>query len=71
MNFLKVNSPYFVISLMCFSGNTDLCKWCLINPKELAAYPCYHLAICRPCAQLTNSCPMCGIEAEAFFKLYM
>lgn len=50
--------------------DSDLCKWCLINRKEIAIYPCMHLAVCRPCTQWISSCPICNIDAETFVKLY-
>ncbi|CAF1028763.1 unnamed protein product [Adineta steineri] len=52
-------------------NNVNVCKWCLINPKELVVYSCQHRAVCKSCAQVINTCPVCGIVAKVFMTIPM
>ncbi|CAF1063665.1 unnamed protein product [Adineta steineri] len=52
-------------------NDVNLCKWCLINPNELVVYSCNHRAICKSCAPVINTCPVCGIVAKAFMTIPM
>ncbi|CAF0933130.1 unnamed protein product [Adineta steineri] len=53
------------------TNDVSLCKWCLINPNELIVYSCNHRAVCKSCAQVINTCPVCGIVAKAFMTIPM
>ncbi|CAF0990961.1 unnamed protein product [Adineta steineri] len=53
------------------ANDVSLCKWCLINPNELIVYSCNHRAVCKSCAQVINTCPVCGIVAKVFMTIPM
>ncbi|CAF4710808.1 unnamed protein product, partial [Rotaria socialis] len=49
----------------------DLCRWCLTNSKEIAAYPCMHLTSCTSCSKIVNTCILCDKKPQSFFRLYV
>ena len=47
-----------------------LCVVCLVEPADHVLLPCGHVCVCKRCAALVKTCPMCRADVSERKRVY-
>ena len=51
-------------------GSHKLCVFCLVEPADHVLLPCGHVCVCKSCAALVTTCPMCRADVSERKRVY-